>query len=293
MHIAILTKNPNSYSHQRLVQAGEERGHSMHLINMSYCYMNISATSPEVYYRSSEIFKNIDAIIPRIDPMNTSYGTAVLRQFELMHVYSLNSANAINNSRDKLRALQLMAKKQISMPITGFADSPEDAEKLIDLVGGAPLIVKLLDGTQGRGTVFAETPQAAVSVINAFKQLKANILVQECIEETSGQDIRCIVIGQKVVASIQRTPKEGGILKNHLSPNNASPIKLTSAERKMASHAAKAMKLNVASVDLIRSSKGPLVLDIDPSPSLELIEKTTHLDIASSMIEFIEEEYKN
>jgi len=289
MKIGILAKSSNTYSNHRLLHAGKACGHEMHLINISFCYMNISATHPEVYYRDSKVLNNIDALIPRFNAANTSYGTAVLRQFEGMGVYSLNNAISINSSRDKLRAVQLLTRKSIPMPITGFADSPQDAEKLINLVGGAPLIVKILDGTVGKGIIFTETQQAAVSVINAFKHLKANILVQEYIKEAEGRDIRCFVIGQKVLAAIQRSPETNNT-KQGFHATDAIPIKLKATERKMVLLAAKAMKLNIASVDLIRAQRGPLILDIDPCPDLELLERTTGKDLALKIIHFIEEQ---
>jgi len=289
MKIAVLNHNPNAYSQRRFTDVAKKRGHDISFIHMSYCYMNISSTAPTVYYRNHEAFKDINAIIPRVSPVHTFYGTAVLRQFEMMGVYSLNSAISITWSRDKLRAFQLLARKHLPLPITGFADSPEESEKLIDVVGGAPLIVRLLEGTEGRGTIFAETHQAAVSVINAFKQLKTNILVQEFIREANGTDIRCIVVGNKVITAVQRNTVEAGFHDKRTQSRLTTPIEITAAERKMAIQAAKAMKLNLVSVDLIRSKRGPLVLDIDCSPSIEMIEKTTNSDIISSIMQFIEE----
>jgi len=292
MKIAILTHNPSSYSHTRLALVGAERGHDIQMLSTSYCYMKISATEPEVYYRHQESFEDLDAIIPRISPKHTFYATAVLRQFEMRDVYTPNSAVAITWSRDKLRLLQILAKKGLPLPITGVADSPQESEKLIEVVGGPPLIVKILEGTEGKGTVFAETQQAALSVINAFKQLKANILVQQFIEEAKGIDIRCLVIGNKVLGSIQRTATEPGIHGHYSAPNTSDrtcPIKMTLQEKKLAVKAAKALKLNLASVDLIRSKQGPLILDVNPSPSFETIEKVCEIDIANSILQFIEE----
>lgn len=294
MKIAVLAYNPHVDSHRRLTAVANERGHELCFIHLSYCYMNISSTAPIVYYRDNETFEGLDAIIPRISPMRTFYGTALLRQFEIMGVYTLNSSLSITWSRDKLRAFQLLARKQIPLPITGIADSPEESEKLIDVVGGAPLIVRLLEGTQGRGTIFAETHQAAISVINAFKQLKSNILVQEFIKEASGTDIRCVVVGNKVIAAIQRSTLA---LNTQSSPHRyptlfTTPIKITAEEKKMAIQAAEALKLNLATVDLIRSNRGPLVLDIDCSPNIALLEKTTQADIAGPIIQFIEENVK-
>ncbi len=292
MKIGILTHNPGAYSHTRLAQAGAERGHDVQMISTSYCYMKISATEPEVYYRYPETFENLDAIIPRISPKHTFYATAILRQFEMQDVYTPNSAVAIAWSRDKLRLLQILAKRGLPLPITGVADSPQESEKLIEVVGGPPLIVKILDGTEGKGTIFAETQQAALSVINAFKQLKANILVQQFVDEARGVDIRCLVIGTKVVGAIQRTATESSIHGHYEASNRSDktcPIKMTLQEKKLAIKAAKALKLNLASVDLIRSKQGPLILDVNPSPSFETIEKVCEIDIAHAILHFIEE----
>lgn len=289
MKIGVLTNNPQAYSSKRIIEVGASRQHQMQMIHLSFCYLNISARIPEIYYRDGETFQNLDAIIPRISSQNSFYGTAVLRQFEMMGVYTPNSAISTTWSQDKLRAFQILARKKLPMPITGFADSPQESEKLIDMVKDAPLIVRLLEGTEGRGTVYAETHQAAVSVINAFKQLKANILVQEYIQEANGKDIRCIVVGNKVVASVERTTNETAVRNHKVYSKNLTPIKITPDEKKIAVKAAKALKLNLASVDLIRSNRGALILDINSSPNIEQIEKTTNLDIATKIIEFIEE----
>lgn len=292
MKIGVLTHNPNAHSHQRLAEVADLRGHTIRFIHLSHCYMNISSNSPSVYYRGNETFDDLDAIIPRINPINTFYGTAVLRQFEMMGVYTLNSSLATTWSRDKLRAFQQLARKHLALPITGFADSPQETEKLIDVVGGAPLIIRLLEGTEGRGTIFAETQQAALSVINAFKQLKTNILVQEFIKEANGSDIRCVIVGSKVVAAVQRSTLDTGFRPPRYPTLFSTPTKITSAEKKMALKAAKAMKLNLATVDLIRSNRGPLVLDIDCSPSIEMLEKITQANIANQIIQFLEENAK-
>ncbi len=289
MRIALLSHNAKPYSQKRLMTAGAKRGHQMQFIHISNCYMNISSGAPIVYYRSNETIEPLDAIIPRINPMHTFYGTAVLRQFERMGIYSLNPSLGIIWSRDKLRALQHLARKKIPMPITGIADSPQESEKLIDVVGGAPLVVRLLEGTLYKGTVFAETHLAAVSVINAFKQLKTNILVQEYIEESKGEDIRCVVIGKEVIAAVIRRPKEKSF--HHKSdPFDVEPVTLSAAEKKIAIQASNAMKLNFASVDLIRAARGPLLLDIDCSPNIEVLEQATQIDIASLLFSFIEAE---
>lgn len=232
MKIALLNHQPKAYSDRRFTEVATARGHEICFIHTAYCYMNISNTAPSVSYRNNESFADLDAIIPRISPTHTFYGTAVLRQFEIMGIYTLNSALSITWSRDKLRALQLLARKELPLPITGFADSPEESEKLIDLVGGAPLIVRLLEGTEGRGIIFAETHQAAVSVINAFKQLKTNILVQEFIQEANGIDIRCVVVGNKVVTAVQRYTQEGSARSPRYPTQFTTPIKITTAEKR-------------------------------------------------------------
>lgn len=292
MKIAVLTHNTNALSQRRFREAANKYGHEISFIHISYCYMNISSTAPTVYYRNNETFENLDAIIPRINPAHSFYGTAVLRQFELMGIYTLNSSLSITWTRDKLRTLQLLARKNLPLPITGFADSPEETEKLIDTVGGAPLIIRLLEGTAGRGTIFAETHQAAVSVINAFKQLKTNILVQECIQEAMGNDIRCIVVGNKVVAAIKRSIHETGPHSTQHPTKSTTLVNITPEENKMAIRAAKAMKLNLACVDLIRSNRGPLVLDVDCSPSIEMLEKMTKIDIVDPIIQLLAENVK-
>lgn len=288
MKIAVLSHKASPYLHQRLTDVGKQFGFSICFIQLSYCYMNISARAPTVYYRSNETFHDLAGIIPRIMPPHTSYGVAVLRQFERMGIYTLNNALAITWTRDKLRALQHMARKQLPMPITGFADSPQETEKLIELVGGAPLIVRLLEGPQGKGTIFAETQQAAVSVVNAFKQLKTGILVQEYIQEAQGCDIRCVVIGNKVVTSVLRNTQEARFLSPHTPHIEVQSTKITAEEKKIAIAAAKAMKLNFAAIDILRSHRGPLVLDVDCFPDIEMFERITNTDIVTSMLQFIE-----
>jgi len=288
MKIAVLASNRALYSNKRLIEAGEKRGHEMRFINAKYCYMNISAVNPEVRYRGGELLQDIDAVIPRIKPAITFYGCAVTRQFKLTGAYCLNESVAIARSRDKLRSLQLLSHNGVAMPVTGFALSPEDTKDLIKMVGGAPLVVKLLEGTQGKGVVLAETNKAAESVINAFKSLNANILVQEFVKEAEGKDIRCFVIGDKVVGSIQREAMDGEFRANLHLGGKASTVKITPEERKIAVKAAKIMGLKVAGVDIIRSSTGPKILEINSSPGLEGIEAITGKDIAGLMIEYIE-----
>ncbi|MCK9504011.1 MAG: 30S ribosomal protein S6--L-glutamate ligase [Porticoccaceae bacterium] len=288
MKIAVLASNPELYSNERLMEAGREQGHEMMFLNIRHCYMRLDADTPEVHYRGGTVIRDLDAIIPRIRPSMTRYGCSLLRQFETMGVYCQNDGSAIAKSRDKLISLQALLDGGMNIPVTGFAHSPLDTQDLIGMVGGAPLIVKLLEGTQGRGVVLAETNKAAESVINAFKSLNANILVQEFIKEAKGKDIRCFVINGKVVASIERAAAPGEFRANIHQGGKASLIKITPEERRIAVKAAKAMNLAVAGIDLIRSSKGPLLLEVNSSPGLEGIEAATGMDIAALMITAIE-----
>ncbi|MBC6428459.1 MAG: 30S ribosomal protein S6--L-glutamate ligase [Cellvibrionales bacterium] len=288
LRIVVLASNPELYSNKRLIEAGEERGHEMRFVNISQCYMNISSNNPEVHYRGGQLLDDVDAIIPRIKPAMTFYGCSVARQFESTGAYCLNDSVSIARSRDKLRSLQMLSTKRVPMPTTGFANSPMDTTDIIKMVGGTPLVIKLLEGTQGKGVVLAETVKAAESVISAFKSLQANILVQEFIKEADGKDIRCLVIDGKVVGSIQREAAAGEFRANLHLGGSASPVKITSAERKIAVVAAKAVGLQVAGVDIIRSKSGPKVLEINSSPGLEGIESVTEKDIAGLMIECIE-----
>lgn len=291
MKIAVLSTNDRLYSTKRLLEAGRKRGHSMVLINHKRCYMNITSHRPSVNYKGHPI-EGIDAIIPRIGASVSFYGTAVVRQFEMMGVYSLNESTATSRARDKLRALQLLSRKGIGMPVTGFANSPDDTEDLLSFVGGAPVVIKLLEGTQGVGVVLAETKKAAESVIDAFRGLNANFMVQEFIKEAGGSDIRCFVIGDKVVATMQRTGKEGDFRSNLHRGGHAKTVKITPEERSTAVRSAKAIGLNVAGVDLLRSNHGPVVMEVNASPGLEGIEKTTGKDIADMIIHFIEKNAK-
>ncbi len=291
MKIAILSRNPKLYSTRRLVEAAEERGHEVHVLDVLRCYMNITSLKPEVHYKG-EILTGYDAVIPRIGASVTFYGTAVLRQFEMMSVYPLNESVAISRSRDKLRALQLLSRKGIGLPVTGFAHRPDDVDDLIKMVGGAPLVIKLLEGTQGIGVVLAETEKAAESVIEAFLGMNANILVQEFIKEAGGSDIRCFVVGDKVVAAMKRQGKEGEFRSNLHRGGSANLIRISPAERATAVRAAKTMGLNVCGVDLLRSNHGPVVMEVNSSPGLEGIEKATGKDIADQIIEFIEKNAK-
>ena len=293
LRIGVLASNKELYSNKRIMEAGEMRGHEMHFLNIKECYMKLDATTPEIHYRGGRILDNFDAIIPRIRPSITFYGCALTRQFEALKVYCLNSAAAITQSRDKLYSLQLLLNNGVDIPTTGFANSPLDTNDLIKMVGGPPLIVKLLEGTQGKGVVMAETKKAAESVINAFKSLNANILVQEFIKEANGKDIRCFVIDGKVVAAIQREAMPGEFRANIHLGGTASVIKVTAEEKRIAIKAAKAMDLKVAGVDIIRSSKGPLLLEVNSSPGLEGIEGATNKDIAGEMIKAIEKNFKH
>ncbi|KTC98959.1 glutathione synthase, ribosomal protein S6 modification protein [Legionella geestiana] len=292
MKIAILATNPNLYSHKRLVEAGVGAGHEVKIINPLYCYMNVAASNPNVHYRGGEPLERFDAVIPRIGASMTYYGTAVLRHMETMGMYSINESIAICRSRDKFRALQLLARKGIPMPLTSFAQSPDDTEDLIRMVGGAPLVIKLLEGTQGKGVILAESDQSAINIINAFKEMRANILVQEFIQESRGMDIRCFVIGDKVVASIRRQAREGEFRANVHQGGKAMKVKLSPQERAIAVAAAKTMGLKVAGVDLIRSNHGPLVLEINSSPGFEGVEKATGVNIAGKIIHYIEKHAK-
>ena len=286
MKIAILSQDAALYSTRRLKEAGEQQGHEVRVINYLRCYMNITSHRPSIVYNGKPL-ENFDAIIPRIGASKTFYGTAVVRQFEVMGVFSTNESQAISRSRDKLRSLQILAREGVGLPVTGFAHATQDIDGLIETVGGAPLVIKLLEGTQGIGVVLAETYQAAKSVIEAFRGLNANILVQEFIAEAKGSDLRCFVVGGKVIASMKRQGAEGEFRSNLHRGGNATSIKLTPEERSTAIRAAKAMGLRVAGVDLLRSNHGPVVMEVNSSPGLEGIEKTTGVDVAGKIIEYL------
>ena len=288
MKIAVLSRNRKLYSTRRLVEAAEQRGHEVRVLDVLRCYMNITSHRPSIHYKG-EALTGFDAVIPRIGASVTFYGTAVLRQFEMMEVYPLNESVAITRSRDKLRSLQLLARKGIGLPVTGFAHSPDDIQDLLTMVGGAPSVIKLLEGTQGIGVVLAETQKAAESVIEAFMGLRANILVQEFIKEAGGADIRCFVVGSKVVAAMKRQGKEGEFRSNLHRGGSASLIRIAPDERAAAIRAAQTMGLNVAGVDLLRSNHGPVVMEVNSSPGLEGIETATQKDIAGMIIQFIEQ----
>ena len=288
LQIGLLASDEGLYSNQRLLEAGEERGHDMTFLNVKQCYMKLDALEPEAHYRGGKLLNDVDAIITRIRPSVTFYGTALARQFESMGIYTTNSSSAISQSRDKLFSLQLMLKSGIDIPTTGFANSSMDTNDLIEMVGGAPLIVKLLEGTQGRGGVLAETKKAAESVINAFKSLRANLLVQQFIKEADGKDLRCFVIDGKVVASIERTAAPGEFRANIHQGGTADVVKITPEERALSVKAAKVLGLQIAGVDIIRSKSGPLLLEVNSSPGLEGIESATGKDIAGMIISSIE-----
>ena len=288
LKIAVLSRNTRLYSTKRLVEAGLKRGHDVYVIDPLRCYMNIAAHRPEIHYKGRKL-DDFDAIIPRIGQSVTFYATAVLRQFEMLGVFPLNESLAIGRARDKLRALQLLARKGIGMPLTGFAHSPDDTEDLMALVGDAPVIIKLVEGAQGKGVVLTETRQAAESVIDAFRGLDAHFLVQQFIRESRGTDIRCFVIGGKVVAAMKRQARKGEFRANLHQGGSAEAVRMTPHERQIALKATKIIGLNVAGVDIIRSTNGPLVLEVNSTPGLEGIEAATKTDIAGEIIRFIEQ----
>lgn len=288
MKIAILSRNRKLYSTRKLVEAAEKRGHTVRVIDVLRCYMNIVPASPEIHYRGAKLEK-FDAVIPRIGASVTFYGAAVVRQFEMMGTYCVNESVAITRARDKLRSLQLLARRGIGLPVTAFAHSPDDTAEIIKLVRGAPVVIKLIEGAQGKGVVLAETDTAARSVIGAFRNLDAYFLVQDFIEEARGSDIRCFVVGSKVVAAMKRKAAPGEFRSNLHRGGSASTVKLTRAERATARRAARVLGLNVAGVDLVRTKDGPAVLEVNSSPGLEGIEATTGEDVAGRIIEFIEQ----
>ena len=291
MKIAILSRRPSLYSTRRLKEAGTQRGHEMHVVDYLRCYMNITAHNPKVIYQEASL-DGFDAVIPRIGASRTFYGTAVVRQFEMMGVFPANESQAISRSRDKLRCLQLLARKGIGLPVTGFASSTKDTDGLLNSVGGAPVVIKLLEGTQGVGVVLAETRKAAEAVIDAFRGLKANILVQEFIKEAGGADLRCFVVGDRVVASMKRQGPPGEFRSNLHRGGSAENIRLTPEERSTAVRAAKAMGLNVSGVDLLRSNHGAVVMEVNSSPGLEGIEGASGTDVAGKIFEFLEKNAK-
>ncbi len=287
MNIAILSRNRELYSTRRLVEAGQQRGHDVRVVDTLRCYMTIASQRPTIHYKGEQL-TGIDAVIPRIGASITFFGTAVVRQFEMMNVYCLNESVAISRSRDKLRSLQLLARRGIGLPVTGFAHSTQYTKDLINQAGGAPLVVKLLEGTQGIGVVLADTQKTAESIIEAFRGLKAQILVQEFIKEAGGADVRCLVVGDKVVASMQRQGGEGEFRSNIHRGGKATATRLTPEERSTAVRSAKIMGLNVAGVDILRSNHGPVVMEVNSSPGLEAVERSTGKDVAAAIVGFIE-----
>lgn len=291
MKIAMMARNPDLYSHRRLKEAAEERGHEMQIVNTLRCYMNIASRRPEIYYNGEKLV-GFDAVIPRIGASVTFYGLAVLRQFEMMGVYPLNESVGIGRSRDKLRSMQLLARDGIGLPVTTFAHDPKQTEEVLALAGNAPLVIKLLEGTQGLGVVLADTNRSAKSVIEAFRATNTNILVQEFIKEAGGTDIRAIVVGGKVIAAMKRSGAEGEFRSNLHRGGSADVIKLSPEERSTAVRAAKSMGLNACGVDMLRANHGPVVMEVNSSPGLEGVEKATGLDVAGKIIEHIEKHAK-
>ncbi|SFR12152.1 30S ribosomal protein S6--L-glutamate ligase [Poseidonocella sedimentorum] len=287
MKIAMLARNPELYTHRRLKEAAEERGHELDIIDTLRCYMNIASRRPSIYYKGEKL-TGYDAVIPRIGASVTFYGTAVLRQFEMMGVFPLNESVAIGRSRDKLRSMQLLARDGIGLPVTTFAHDAKQTEEVLKLAGGAPLVIKLLEGTQGLGVVLADTDRSAKSVIEAFRATNTNILIQEFIKEAGGTDIRAIVIGGKVVAAMKRTGAEGEFRSNLHRGGSAELIRLSAEERATAVRAAKSMGLNACGVDMLRANHGPVVMEVNSSPGLEGVEKATGKDIAGMMIAYLE-----
>ena len=291
MKIALLTRNAKLYSHKRIMEAGAARGHEIVPLDYLKCYMNITSRRPELRYQG-ELLTGFDAVIPRIAASHTFYGLAVLRQFEMMGVFPLNESVAIGRSRDKLRSLQLLARDGIGLPVTAFTNDAGRTDEILKIVGGAPVVVKLLEGTQGIGVVLGETHKSAKSVIEAFHGAEIAILVQEYVKEASGRDIRIFVVGSKVVAAMQRTGAAGDFRSNLHRGGHAESVRISPEERKTAILAAKSMGLNVCGVDLLRSDEGPVVMEVNSSPGLEGIEQSTKVDVASRIIEFLEKNAK-
>ena len=288
MKIAILSRKSSLYSTRRLIEAANARGHQADTIDTMRCYMNITSQSPTIHYKGSELL-HYDAVIPRIGASVTFYGAAVVRQLEMMGVFCINGSVAITRARDKLRSLQMLSKKGIGLPVTGFAHSLDEIQDLIKMVGGTPLVIKFLEGTQGIGVILVETAKAARSVLEAFLGLKVNIMVQEYIKEANGADIRCFVVGGKVVAAMQRQAKSPEEFRSNLHRGGiATPIGITAEERSMAIRSAQILGLSLAGVDIVRSARGPLIMEVNASPGLEGIEKTTGIDVASEIISFLE-----
>lgn len=288
LKIGLLSSDPALYSNERLMEAGEDRGHEMVFLNAKQCYLKLHAGSPEMHYPGGRVIDDLDAVIPRIPSSLAVYGCGLIRHLEGIGVFSLNGAGAVANARDKLLTLQLLRGKSLAIPTTGIANSPMDTRDLIDMVGGAPLMVRLLEGGQHRGVILAETRKAAESVINASRSLRANLLVQEYVKEAEGRDLRCLVLNGKVVAAIERSTAHGDLPVDSEEISSAAPVKLSADERRLAVKAARTMGLQVVGIDIIRSRKGPLLLAVNPVPSLETLEATTGKDLAGKLVEAVE-----
>ena len=291
MKLALMCRNPDLYSHIRLIEAAEARGHTIDVINHNRCYINIASTKPEIFYKDGYL-EGYDAVIPRIGASATFFGTAVLRQFEVMGVYPLNESVAISRSRDKLRSMQLLARRGVGLPRTIFAHRTSNPDQILEMAGGAPVVIKLLEGTQGIGVLLGETEKGAKSIIEAFGGLNANILVQQFVAEANGEDVRCLVVGDRVVAAMLRKGAEGEFRSNLHRGGNAQQVRITPEERATAVKAARVMGLNVCGVDLLRSKNGPVIMEVNSSPGLEGVEKATDIDVAGKIIEFIEKNAK-
>ncbi|MHA3913941.1 30S ribosomal protein S6--L-glutamate ligase [Halovulum sp. GXIMD14793] len=287
MRIALMCRNAELYSHRRLVEAAESRGHDIQIINHMRCYIDIASDRPALIYEGERL-TGFDAVIPRIGASVTHFGTAVLRQFEMMGVYALNESVAISRSRDKLRSLQLLSRRSVGMPATVFAHRSSDPSALLDIIGGAPAIIKLLEGTQGKGVVLGESKKTAESIIQAFSALNAQFIVQSFVKEANGEDIRCIVIGDRVVASMKRKGAEDDFRSNLHQGGSAEPVKITPKERATAVKAAKVMGLNFCGVDMLRATDGPAVMEVNSSPGLEGVERATQTDVAGRVIAYLE-----
>jgi len=287
MNIAILSANPKLYSTQRLVEAGEQRGHHMQVVNHTKCDIIIEKKNPHIYYKGEEL-KDIDAIIPRIGASVTFYGTAVVRQFEMMKIFSTVESQALVRSRDKLRSLQILSRAGLNLPKTAFTNYSKDVSHVISSVGGAPLVIKLLEGTQGVGVVLAETKQAAESVLEAFNGLKARVIAQQFIKEAGGADIRAFIVDGVVVGAMKRQGKEGEFRSNLHRGGSAEIIQLTDEEENAALKATKVLGLGIAGVDMLQSKSGPMILEVNSSPGLEGIEGATDVDISKSIIRYVE-----
>ena len=287
MKIAMLARNANLYSHKRLKDAAQTRGHELDIIDTLRCYMNIASRRPSIYYNGEKL-EGYDAVIPRIGASVTFYGLAVLRQFEMMDVYPLNESVGIGRSRDKLRCMQLLARAGIGLPVTTFAHDPRQTDEMMKVAGDAPIVIKLLEGTQGIGVVLADTNRSARSVVEAFRGAKVNIMVQDFIEEAGGTDIRALIVGGKVVAAMKRTGAKDDFRSNLHRGGSAAAVRISPEERSTALRAAKTLGLNVCGVDMLRSNHGPVVMEINSSPGLEGVEKATGIDVAGRIIEFIE-----